>query len=77
MSCLKHGNRATQVCTRRNTNTAHFKLTLEVVGSETDTLTWENKTLPLEVVAARQAIVLAAFAAATANYTTTPTSRTQ
>ena len=49
---------------KSNTNTAHFKLTLEVVGSETDTLTWENKTLPLEVVAARQAIVLAAFAAA-------------
>ena len=47
-----------------NSNSAHFKLTLEVVGSETDTLTWENKTLPLEVVAARQAIVLAAFAAA-------------
>lgn len=52
--------------TAKKPGTAHFKMTLEVVGTETDTLTWENKALPLPAVAARQSILLGAFAAATA-----------
>lgn len=47
------------------TNTASFKLTLEVKGKETDTLTWENPACPLPVIAARQSVLLSAFAEAT------------
>lgn len=45
--------------------TASFKLVLEVKGKETDTITWENPACPLPVIAARQSVLLQAFADAT------------